>query len=99
MQHLYPWLEEFKLDFYSLDFYPGHTEEFYVNLGCSYSGHRSLYVPYKAFFSYDEAAIIKRNADYLRWYTKGDDVWLAMRENEIVINFFRSLKAYAPVSG
>ncbi len=92
MLTLYPWLSEFKLQIYGMDFYANHAEEFYVNLSKAYSGHKTLYVPYKAFMEGDVAAIIKRNEGYLGWYTKGGDVWNAMRDDPVIDRFLTKVK-------
>jgi hypothetical protein len=90
MHALYPWLAKYKCSFYSMNFYDNHAEEFYVRTANEHGpqgGHRSLYVPYDAFKAHDVAAIEKRNADYLRWYTKGEATWNSMREDANVIAF------------
>lgn len=90
MMARYPWLAKYKCSFYSLNFYEGHTEEFYVRTANEHGpqgGHRSLYVPYEAFMAHDVAAIEKRNAEYLRGYTKGNETWNSMRQDANVIAF------------
>lgn len=93
----YPWLRRYTLEIYGLDFYPNSgSPEFYVNIGKSVNGHRSLYVPYEAFFAGDVEAIIKRNQTYLNWYTKGDDVWNAISAQPSVQKFLDSVRKRNP---
>jgi hypothetical protein len=92
MLAMYPWLSEFKLSIYSIDFYKSGVDEFYVKLSETYSGHKSLYVPYKAFMEGDVEAIIKRNEDYLKWYTKSDALWNLMREDPVIDAFLSKVK-------
>jgi hypothetical protein len=80
MLEMYPWLSEFELSIFSIDFCESGVKEFYVKLSETYSGHKSLYVPYKAFMEGDVEAIVKRNEEYLKWYTKSDALWNAMRD-------------------
>jgi hypothetical protein len=90
MHTLYPWLAKYKCDFYSMNFYDNHVEEFYVRTTKEHGphgGHRSLYVPYAAFMAHDVAAIEKRNETYMREYTKGNETWNSMREDANVIAF------------
>ena len=91
----YPWLAEFKCSFYSLHFYNDHAEEFYVRTAKEHGphgGHRSLYVPYDAFFAHDAAAIEKRTESYLKSYTKSDEVWQAMKDDANVVKFLAHVK-------
>lgn len=92
MLTLYPWLADFKLSIYSIDFYEGRKEEFYVKLSREYSRHTCLYVPYKAFMDGDVEAIIKRNEEYLKRYTKSDTLWNAMREDPVIDAFLSKVK-------
>jgi hypothetical protein len=92
MLALYPWLADFKLNIYSVHFYENGSNEFYVKLSREYSGHTCLYVPYKAFMDGDVEAIIKRNEEYLKWYTKSDEVWNAMREDPVIDEFLSKAK-------
>lgn len=90
MHERYPWLTQFKCSFYSLHFYDNHTEEFYVRTAQEHGehgGHRSLYVPYAAFFARDVNTIIKRNEAYLKDYTRSDTTWSSMREDANVVAF------------
>lgn len=86
----FPWLASFRLDVYPFNFYTGHDEEFYVRLGHDYGprgGHRSLYVPIRAFLAGDVAAIMERNRSYLKDYCRTDAVWAAMKLDPTVIRF------------
>lgn len=90
MHERYPWLTQFKCNFYALNFYNSHTEEFYVRTAQEHGergGHRSLYVPYAAFFARDVNTIIKRNEAYLKDYTRSDTTWSSMREDANVVAF------------
>lgn len=92
MMTLYPWLTDFNLNIYSIQFYEIQHNEFYVKLSKEYSGHTCLYVPYNAFMDGDVAAIIRRNEEYLEWYTKGSELWSAMREDPVVGAFLEKVK-------
>ncbi len=92
MMALYPWLAEFKLDMYNIDFYDNGVNEFYVKLSDTYSGHTSLYVPYKAFMEGDVEAIVKRNEEYMKWYTESGALWSAMREDPVIDAFLSKVK-------
>ncbi len=88
----FPFLEKYRLSIYDLRFYPNHDDEFYVGLSKEYSGHKSLYVPYNALVKGDVLSVIKRNKEYLRWYTKSPDVWNAMQDDPVVVDFLADLQ-------
>ena len=87
MHARYPWLAKFKCSFYSLDFYDNGVEEFYVKTAQDHAGHRSLYVPYRAFMAKDIGAIMERNESYLKSYTKSNAVWNSLKDDANVIAF------------
>ena len=91
----FPWLASFRLDIYAQYFYSNHDDDFYVNLGYGYwinNSFNSLYVPLRAFMEGDVAAIVKRNQEYFKWYTKTDSVWNAMKLDPTVIAFLNIIK-------
>lgn len=92
MLALYPWLADFTLNIYSIHCHESGSNEFYVKLSREYSGHTCLYVPYKAFMQGNVEAIIKRNEEYLKWYTKSDVVWNTMREDPVIDAFLSKVK-------
>jgi len=92
MHAIFPWLADFKLNIYNMDFRDNHDDEFYVQLSLAHKGHSSLYVPYKAVLTGDVDAIIKRNSEYLKWYTKSDDVWNSIKDDPVVVAFLAKVK-------
>lgn len=80
-----PWLATYEFDAYTYNF--GRAYEFYVRFGADINGHRSLYVPIDAFKNGDSAAIIERNATYLKRYTRSDDTWKKMCQLDVVKSF------------
>lgn len=79
------WLTNFNLKIYGLD-------EFYVTLSEPHAGHTSLYVPIKAFLAKDCDAIVARNIDYLKGYTKGDEVGPAVVADPVSQAFLTCLR-------
>lgn len=94
---LHPWLANFKLAIYALDFYNGYDQDFYVKLGVNYwkSGFDCLYVPMKAFLAGDVDAIVARNESYFKDYTKTSSVWNCMKLDPTVIRFLELTKENA----
>lgn len=88
----YPWLAQFKCNYYSMHFYDNHVNEFYVGCLHKHACHGVLYVPYDAFMQRDVEAIVKRNETYLKWYTHADDAWASMKNDETVLKFFELLR-------
>ena len=89
---LWPWLNQFELDIYTLDFGQGRQPEFYVRFGTEYGGHRCFYVPIQALKDGDADAIVERNQTYLKWYTKSDDLWNRMKLDPVFIAFLDRVK-------
>lgn len=93
---MFPWLKNFRLRVYKLDFYQDWAGEFYVSLGYNYGpkgGFDCLYVPYEAFMAGDVNAVIERNQTYFTDYTKDPTVWQRMSLDPTVIAFFDHMRS------
>lgn len=90
-----PWLADFKIKVYEYhDYKPPYVEEFYVGLGESVRGHRSLYVPYYAFLTNDAEAVRERTRKYLMSYDTqhGQEIADEMLATDVAKRFLACLE-------
>lgn len=86
-----PFLLNYEINVYSLDFYNKYNEDVYVKL----SKDGSLYVPIKALFALDKNLVIERMVDYFDKSTKGSyGKSEELLSDPIAIQFFKDMELF-----